>query len=148
MIGRKTNGGLVMMSSPLIPPLPPGRTPEACDVLVGEDDGVVSVGEEGGVGAGLGAPWRLKRAHGLGWTLAHSLWTAGLSPANGVTGLVKAPLSSVTTDAATWADVSQYSVMLSFFKKFWPVALMLVVGPPAVGSNPMVAPPGRGAYTV
>jgi hypothetical protein len=28
MIGRNTKGGLVMMSSPLMPP-PPGRTPEA-----------------------------------------------------------------------------------------------------------------------
>lgn len=144
MMGRKTNGGLVMMSSPLMPP-PAGRTPDTGEVSVGEDDGEVSVGEAGGVGVGVGAPRRVKLAHGLGWTLAQSLWTAGLSPANGVTTLVKAPLSSVITAAMPWADVSQYSVRLSFLRKFWPVAVMLVVGPPALGSNPMVAALGRGA---
>jgi hypothetical protein len=38
-IGRKTKGGLVMMSRPLMPPLPPDRAGVACPVSVGEDSG-------------------------------------------------------------------------------------------------------------
>jgi hypothetical protein len=105
MIGRKTNGGLVMMSSPLMPP-PPGRTPDACGVSAGEGVGV-SPGEGESFGVGVGGPWRVKFAHGFGWTLAHSLWTFGLSPLNGLITLVNAPVSSLTTDAAMWVEVSQ-----------------------------------------
>jgi hypothetical protein len=73
MIGRNTNGGLVMKTRPLTPP-PLGRTPDACGLSVGEDDGdEVSVGVGESCGVGVGAPWRLKLAHGLGWTLAQSL---------------------------------------------------------------------------
>ena len=35
MIGRKTKGGLVMMSSPLMPPVPPVRAPDACGGWLG-----------------------------------------------------------------------------------------------------------------
>ena len=55
MIGRKTKGGLVMMSSPLRPPPPvwPVRGPDACGLPAGEGDssgdGVTSaVGVGGG----------------------------------------------------------------------------------------------------
>jgi hypothetical protein len=35
--------------------------------------------------------------------------------------------------------------MLSLFKNAWPVTVMLVLGPPAVGCMPMLAPIGSGA---
>ena len=34
--------------------------------------------------------------------------------------------------------------MLSFFRKSWPVTVMAVVAPPAVGCSPMLAPVGKG----
>src|SRR5690242_3416303 len=98
MIGRNTKGGLVRMSSPLMPPL--GRTPDACGVSVaagvGDD---VSVGEGEACGVGVGGPCSAKLAQGWGCTLAQSLWTFGLSPAYGLITLVNAPLSSLTTEA-------------------------------------------------
>jgi hypothetical protein len=134
-----------MMSRPLIPP--PGRAPDAWGVSAGE--GVdVSTGEGGTWGVGEGGPCSVKLAHGLGGTLAHSLWTLGLSPANGLIALVNAPLPSVTTDVATWLEVSQKRVMLSFLRKSWPVTVMGVLAPPAVGDSPIVAPLGSGAYMV
>ncbi len=146
MIGRKTNGGLVIMSSPLMPPPPPGRTPDACGVSpaagVGDE---VSIGDGVMPGVGVGTPCSVKLAHGCGCTLAQSLWTFGLSPRKGLTTLVNAPVSSATTEPATWVERSQYRVMLSFFKKSWPVTVMLVLGPPAVGWSPSDAPVGRGA---
>ena len=54
MIGRKTNGGLVMMSSPLIPPPAAGLTPEACGAE-GDGDGDSSgdgIPEDVGLGDG------------------------------------------------------------------------------------------------
>ncbi len=60
---------------------------------------------------------------------------------------MKAPLASVTTVAAIWVVRSQYSVMLSFLRKLSPVTVRMVLSPPAVGDNPMVAPIGSGAYT-
>jgi hypothetical protein len=71
-----------------------------------------------------------------------------LSPPNGFTVFVKAPWSSVTTEAATCVETSQNSVMVSFLRKSWPVAVMLVLAGPVVGCRPMLAPLGRGAYTV
>ena len=107
MIGRNTKGGLVRMSSPLIPPPPLGRTPEACG-LEGDGDGDSSGdGEPEGVGEGDGGAWRAKVAHGLGWTLAHSLCAFGLSPLNGLTTLVNDPFSSETTEPAIWVETSQ-----------------------------------------
>jgi hypothetical protein len=103
-MGRKTKGGRVMMSSPLMPP-PAGRAPEACGVA---EVGVgVSAGEGVTPGVGVGVARNVKVACGLGWTLAYSVWTFGLSPANGLTTFVKLPLSSVTTEAATWVGTSQ-----------------------------------------
>jgi hypothetical protein len=108
MIGRKTKGGRVMMSSPLRPPPfpPPVRGPDACGLSTGE-----GVGDSPGDGVpatvGVGGGRSVKLAQGLGWTLAHSLWTFGLSPAKGLTVLTKEPLASVTTDAATWLEASQ-----------------------------------------
>jgi hypothetical protein len=47
MIGRKTKGGRVMMSRPLIPP-PPGRAPDAWGLSPGDGEGVdVSTGDGG-----------------------------------------------------------------------------------------------------
>jgi hypothetical protein len=146
MIGRKTKGGLVMM--PNQPTLPPVRAPDACGFSEDEGDVGDSEGEGEVGGVGLGGAWRLKLAQGLGGTLAQSLWMAGLSPANGFTTWMKAPFASVTTEVATWLGLSQYSVMLSFFRKPWPVAVMPAEAWPAVGSSPMLAPMGRGAYTV
>jgi hypothetical protein len=66
MIGRKTKGGRVMMSSPLRP-APPDRTPEACGVSVAAGVGVdVSAGEGVTPGVGVGGAWRVKVAHGCG----------------------------------------------------------------------------------
>ena len=71
MIGRKTNGGLVMMSSPEMPPPPLGRTPDAGGLAEGEGEGdSAGLGE---AGVGFGVAWRVKLAHGLGCTLAQSL---------------------------------------------------------------------------
>jgi hypothetical protein len=107
MIGRKTKGGLVMMSRPLMPP-PPGRAPDAWEFPAAEGVGDdVSTGEGEVDAVGVGAGWRAKLAQGFGWTLAHSLCAAGLSLANGLTAFVKEPLSSVTTVVATWLETSQ-----------------------------------------
>jgi hypothetical protein len=38
--------------------------------------------------------------------------------------------------------------MASLARNSWPVATMFVVETPAVGASPMLAPVGRGAYTV
>ena len=61
---------------------------------------------------------------------------------------MKAPFSSVTRVTTGWVASSQYRVRFSFFRKNWPVTVMLVVSPPAVGCRPIVAPLGRGAYTI
>ena len=65
MIGRKTKGGLVMMSNPLMPPLPPGlvRGPDACGLSIGE-----GVGDACGEvdGSGVGATCKVNLAHGFG----------------------------------------------------------------------------------
>ena len=87
----------------------------------------------------------LKVAHGFGCTLAHSLWTFGLSPAKGLITLVKAPVSSLTTVPATCVERSQYSVIVSFLRKSWPVTVIAVLAPPAVGCRPIDAPAGSGA---
>jgi hypothetical protein len=72
MIGRKTKGGLVMMSRPEIPP-PPVRAPDACGLPVGDGEGEGDSTGVGEAGVGLGVAWRVKLAHGLGCTLAQSL---------------------------------------------------------------------------
>lgn len=80
MIGRNTKGGLVMMSRPLMPPVPPVRTPDACGGWLADGVGEESTGDGVTPGVGVGAAWREKDAQGCGCTFAHSLWTFGLSP--------------------------------------------------------------------
>ena len=108
MIGKKTNGGLVITSSPLRPEFVVSMTGDALGVGDGDSDGVGEgdgEGEEAGVG--VGGPCRVKLAHGFGGTLAHRWCTPGVSPGKGVTALVKLPLPSLVTLAATCESVSQ-----------------------------------------
>jgi hypothetical protein len=147
MIGRKTNGGLVMMSSPEMPPPLLGRTPDAGGLLEGEAEGEGDSNGVGVAGSGVGVACRVKVAHGLGCTLAQSLCTPGLSSARGFKTLVNAPLSSVTRVAAMCVVTSQYRLRLSFLRKLWPVTVMLMVITPPVGCSPIEASLGRGAYT-
>jgi hypothetical protein len=72
MIGRKTKGGRVMMSMPLIPATGTGlELGDGLGLSDGEGEGD---GESDGVGdaagVGDGAPSRVKSAWGLGGTLA------------------------------------------------------------------------------
>ena len=64
----------------------------------GDSEGVVD-----DVGVGVGDS-RLKNAHGLGRTLAHSLCWPGASPANGLTRVLKLPLASAVAEPATLFD--------------------------------------------
>jgi hypothetical protein len=84
MSGRKTKGGLEMTSKPLsvaatgvglVDWLGPGEGD-----VDGVDDGDALGDGDGEVVAGCS----VKDAHGLGGTLAQSLWTPGASPANGL----------------------------------------------------------------
>jgi hypothetical protein len=61
-----------------------------------------------------------------------------------LTTTVNAPLELHTVVPATRLGSSQYSVMLSFGKKSWPVTVIPTLGPPAVGSSPIVALTGVG----
>src|ERR1700694_488575 len=105
IIGRKTNGGFVITSSP---PLPPPFTVSATGdapglgLALGDADAVGTAEGEGGAGGvGVGAPWRVKLAHGPGAALAHRRCSPGLSPGNGVTTCLNSPLASVVTLVAT-----------------------------------------------
>src|SRR5216683_6577596 len=108
MIGRKTKGGLVMTSKPLRPELVVSTTGDALGVgdrdSDGEGDGE---GDGDAAGVGVGGPWSVKLAQGFGGTLAQRWCTPGLSPGKGVTALVKLPLPSEVTLAATWESLSQ-----------------------------------------
>src|ERR1700737_4443252 len=94
MIGRKTNGGLVITSSPLRPE-PVGSVSrdtlaEVAGEAEGDDDGDGDGDGDGdAAGVGVGGPCSVKLAHGFGCTLAHSLCTLGASPGNGFTTFVK-----------------------------------------------------------
>ena len=102
MIGRKTNGGLVITSKPLCPELVVSTTGDALGVGDGDSDGVGDgEGDGDAAGVGVGGPWRVKLAQGFGGTLAQRWCTPGLSPGKGVTDLVKLPLPSAVTLAAT-----------------------------------------------
>ena len=108
MIGKKTNGGLVITSSPLRAEFVVSITGDALGVGDGDSDGVGEGDGEGeAAGVGVGEPSRVKLAQGFGGTLAHRWCTPGLSPGNGVTAFVKLPLPSVVTFAATCESVSQ-----------------------------------------
>ncbi len=108
MIGRKTNGGLVITSSPPRLEFVVRTTGDALGV--GEDDAEgegEGEGEGEAAGVGVGDPCRVKLAQGFGGTLAHRRCTPALSPGKGVTALVKLPPLSVVTFAATWESMSQ-----------------------------------------
>lgn len=114
MIGRKTNGGLVITSRPVRPEPVVSVSRDALAVVVvegdGDDDGDGEGEGEGdgeAAGVGVGGPWSVKLAQGFGWTLAHSLCTPGLSPGNGFTTFVKLPPPSAVTLAATREVLSQ-----------------------------------------
>jgi hypothetical protein len=67
MIGRNTKGGLVMMSRPLMPPVPPVRTPDAGGGWLAEGVGEeVPAGDGVTPGVGVGGAWRAKDAQGCG----------------------------------------------------------------------------------
>src|SRR5258706_11288128 len=145
MIGRKTKGGLVITASPLRPEFVVTTTGDALGVGDGDSDGVGDgEGEGDTAGVGVGGPWRVKLAQGFGGTLAHRWWTPGLSPGKGVTALVKLPLPSLVTLAATCESLSQYRVIDSLGRNDVPVTLMCVLGPPAATSRTMLAPSGVG----
>jgi hypothetical protein len=76
-------------------------------VGLGDGDGDVSGDGEVEGDGDAAAAWRLKVAQGFGATLAHSLWTPGVSPANGMTLVVKLPLASAFDAPATWLIASQ-----------------------------------------
>ena len=68
----------------------------------------------------------------------------GTSPGNGVTTFVKFPLPSAVTVAATWLIASQMRFIDSPGRNAEPVAVILVLGPPAAVSRTMLAPIGVG----
>ena len=103
MIGRMTNGGLSMTSSPLN--LESIRAGVAAPIGVLEGDGS-GEGEPSGDGVAIAA-CRVKFAQGFGATLAHSLWRPGGSPGKGLTFHVKLPLASASTAPETLFDWSQ-----------------------------------------
>ena len=103
MIGRKTNGGLRMRSSPLR--LEGGGAAVAATIGVG--DGVGSgdgVGEGDGVGVGTCS---VKLAQGDGGALAHSRCRPGGSAGKGLTFHVKFPFASALTAPETLFGWSQ-----------------------------------------
>src|ERR1700687_4458661 len=103
MIGRSTNGGLRMTSSPLSL----GSTRAGVGATTGVGEGDVS-GEGEASGEGLtAAGFSAKLAQGFGATLAHSLWTPVGSPGKGWTFVVKLPLASALPAPETLFDWSQ-----------------------------------------
>jgi hypothetical protein len=112
MIGRKTSGGRVITSKPPRLELAVSTTGDALGV--GEEDGE-DVGDADGDGVaggvGVGAPWSVKVAHGIGWfrpsAEAQSRCAPGLLPGNGITLVVKVPFESEVLEPATWFEVSQ-----------------------------------------
>jgi hypothetical protein len=107
---------------------------------VGEDE----EGDGGAGGVGVGGPCNVKLAHGPGGTVAHSRCAPGLSPGKGVTTFEKLPLESLVTLAATWDCVSQKRLIDSLARKYVPVAVIRVLGPPAAKSRTMLAATGVG----
>ncbi len=107
MIGRITNGGLVMRSKVLSLAAPGVGLGESVGLAVG--DGEVSGDADGDtVGVGLAAAaCRVKLAQGLGGTLAHRRCTPGGSPGYGLTLVVKFPFASALEAPDTFAGWSQ-----------------------------------------
>jgi hypothetical protein len=109
MIGRKTKGGRVMMSIPLMFASGTGLgLADGLGLSIGEGEGD---GDSDGVGdttgVGVGEPSRVKSACGLGGTLAKRWCTPGASPGKGLTTTVKAPLALQTVEPATRLGSSQ-----------------------------------------
>ena len=102
---------------------------------VGEGDSL-GVGDGDGVVCGAA---RVKFAQGFGATLAHSLWTPGGSPGNGLTLVMKFPLLSALAPPAILLGWSQYSVICSLGRNAPPFTVIWVVGSPAVTSSEMKA---------
>jgi hypothetical protein len=100
MIGRMTNGGLSMTSSPLNLVSMRAGVANVIGVLEGDGSGV---GEASGEGV-VAAACRVKLAQGFGATLAHSLWRPGGSPGKGLTFHVKLPLASASVAPETLFD--------------------------------------------
>ena len=147
MIGRKTSGGFVITSNPLRPPLTVKVSGDALGLglPLGVAGGVgAGEGDGGAGGVGVGGPCNVKLAHGPGGTVAHSRCAPGPSPGKGVTTFEKLPLESVVTLAATWACVSQKRLIDSLARKYEPVAVIRVLGPPAAKSRTMLAAVGVG----
>jgi len=150
MIGRKTSGGFVITSNPPRPPLTVNVSGDALGLglPLGDADGVgAGEGDGGAGGVGVGGPCNVKLAHGPGGTVAHSRCAPGLSPGKGVTTFEKLPLESVVTLAATWDCVSQKRLIDSLARKYEPVAVTRVLGPPAAMSRTMLAAVGVGVIT-
>jgi hypothetical protein len=105
VIGRNTNGGFEITSKPLsVAPTGVGLGVVVA-LASGDGDGdSVGVGEGDGEVAGASM---VNVAHGLGCTLAHSLWTPGPSPENGLTRVLKLPLPSAVAEPATLLGWSQ-----------------------------------------
>src|SRR3984893_1910589 len=142
MIGRKTRGGPGITSRPPPPPELAGRAiGEELWLAEGVDDGDEDEDDDGDVdGVGEGGPSRVKLAHGVGGpTPAQRLCSSTRSPGYGVTVVVKAPLRSVVTLAATLFGESQYRVTSSWARNIVPLTVILVFGPPAAVSRTMLA---------
>src|SRR5690242_20096579 len=103
-MGRKTKGGREITSKPLrLVLLMRAGVATSAGVEVGGADGS-GEGDSSGVGDGEGvAACSAKLAHGLGSTLAHSLWTPGLSPVYGLIRVLKLPFASAVAAPATCA---------------------------------------------
>lgn len=106
-IGRNTKGGRVMTSKPLREVL----TRAGVATRVGLVEGAEGLGESSGEGDAEGdgdaVACSAKVAHGFGGTLAHKRCTPGVSPANGLTLLLKLPLASAVALPPTWLGESQ-----------------------------------------
>src|SRR6266567_1072893 len=106
MIGKKTNGGRVRMSSAVgVWSLGWIRIGDGLGEGEGDGEGV-RAGDA--LGEGEGGPISRKFAHGLLDATAHRRWVPGLSPGKGVRpDLEKPPAPLVLTLPATWPGLSQ-----------------------------------------
>src|SRR2546427_12833509 len=106
MIGRKTNGGFVITSSPLLPEPVVNVNRDALADEAGEgdgDDGGEADGDGDAAGSGGGGPRRGKPAHGGGWIKPapppQRVWWAGTLPRNALTFVAKISVASVAVQA-------------------------------------------------
>ena len=133
MIGKITNGGLVMTSRPLI--AAGDGVAASVGRGLGEGEGG-SVGDGDATGDGEAVASRVKSAQGVGGTLAQSLWSPRGSPGNGLTCVAKLPLESAIADPATLLlGGSQLRLMGSLGRNPEPETVMTVFASPAVTSR-------------